>query len=889
MAQRTLSCQVAAEVRCGGLLVAFADGPRPFPEPGAEPVYAADRGFDIGEIRLDLTVSPTGGTLVGVAEIDVQPLPAGLGPVVLDMDDLSLDGVEDASGTPLAHRYGDGFLRIEGLPAEGGTVRVRYHGRPVRGMYFTGPTAAHPDRQAMAWTQCQDEDGHFIFPCLDQPGIKHPWRVVVHVEDAQAEAFTVVGNGRLVSREGATWTWEQAEAMPAYLATVVVGRMAIVEDGEVDGCPIRYLVPERDVHGAPADLDGVRRVFGRTPEMVAFLAERVGVAYPWPRYDQVVVHEFIFGGMENIAATTLTDAMLTDERAALDNEFDDLVVHELMHQWFGDLVTCQDWSQGWLNEGWATFSEQLWKSHAESAEEGDFHGWHALSNYLAEDSGRYRRAIVSYRYREPIDVFDRHLYEKGSLVLRTLRAELGESAFWSGTRSYLDAHAHRPVHTHDFQQAMERASGRNLDRFFRQWVLGAGHPQLKVELSHADGLLSVQISQSQQAGPVADDPEQVVAEAFAFGLPLTVVHGDVRQVHRLPVKARKGGFTLPCAEAPDRVEVDPGLSLLCDLTVKAPRDWLVSSLRSDPGVVGRIRAARALAEEGSPAALAALAQALGEEPFWGVRTELAALLGKHGGTTARAALVAGLSDAHPKVRRAVIESMSGLRFPEVAQAVQTIAREGDPSVLVEGAALVVAGGLVARGDIGEVRADDVVALLREAVHRESWTDILAQRALDGLSRTRRPEVLEVLVEHTGLAHPERVRAVAAQGLGRLADEVPVVRRAAVDRLVDLALEAGWRVRYFALMALGGARDQRAQAVLTEVHATALEGRLRRTAWESSQRLSKASEDPVGDLRGELEKLREESRGLRDRLDKIEGKDQAEAKPSEAEAKPSEAR
>lgn len=890
------SCLVEAEGRCGGLRTwAARGGAQAFPEPGTPPSFAPDRGFDVDRIDLDLTVAPERGELAGVALIHVRPLPAGLGPVALDLDDVTVDAVEaEADGAAVADlrwRYGDGRLVVQGLPPPGGVVRVRYHGRPVRGMYFTGPTAAHPDRQPMAWTQCQDEDGHYIFPCLDAPGIKHPWRITVRVDAPEAEAWTVVGNGHLAARDGAAWTWHQDEPIPAYLVTVVVGRMVVVEDEPVAAepgrsVPVRYVVPAIDVSGQPADEAQVRRVFGRTPAMIAFLGQQLGTPYPWPRYDQVIVHDFIFGGMENAAATTLTDLMLTDARAALDNDYDDLVVHELMHQWFGDLVTCQDWSQGWLNEGWATYSESLWKDHAESADEADLHRWDAMAAYLDEDGSRYRRAIVSYRFRQAIDVFDRHLYQKASLVLHTLRGELGEAAFWAGVRDYLALHRYAPVHTRDFQRALERTSGRNLDRFFRERILGAGHPQLEVKLAHEDGLLTVQVEQKQAAGPVAEDPEHVVAEAFELVLPLVIVQGDARTAVRLRLRERKHGFAFPCAEAPDRVEVDARFSTLAEVTVKAPRDWLVGSLRRDDGVVGRIRAARALVEDGSPQAIAAVAAALATEPCWGVRAELATLLGKHGDGAARQALLGALADPHPKARRAVVSALTGLRHPDVAAALARLARDGDPSVQVEGAALVAVGQQVRLGDVGEssaearhpgLAADDALALLREAVHRESWVDLLTQRALDGLSRTRRAEVLDVLVEHTGAAHPERVRAAAAQGLGRLAGEVDAVRRPAVDRLVELARDPTWRVRYFALSALGGARDPRALGVLHEVHSTALEGRLRRTAWEASRQLAKAAEDPVAALRDELEKLREESQKLRGRVEELE----ARAKAGEA--------
>lgn len=165
--------------------------------------------------------------------------------------------------------------------------------------------------------------------------------------------------------------------MPAYLFTMVVMKMDIHGDAW-DGIPVRYVVP------LGTDAGMVQRVFGKTPAMVGFLSGLFG-RYPWPRYDQVVVHDFIFGGMENIAATTLIDMVFTDERAALDYDAEDLIVHELGHQWFGDLVTCQDWSQGWLNEGWATYIEYLWFARDHGQDDADWHLWENLGMYLGED------------------------------------------------------------------------------------------------------------------------------------------------------------------------------------------------------------------------------------------------------------------------------------------------------------------------------------------------------------------------------------------------------------------------------------------------------------------------------------------------------------------------
>ena len=199
--------------------------------------------------------------------------------------------------------------------------------------------------------------------------------------------------------------------------------------------------------------------------------------------------------MENVAATTLTDLVITDERAALDWDAESLIAHELAHN--GLETSTSDWSQGYLNEAWATYSEILWKDEDLGKEEAEYHLYGDLKNYLSECVSRYKRPIVSYQFREPIDMFDRHLYEKAALVVHTLRTVLGETSFWAGVKNYLHDNAHQTVHTRDFQVAMENASGRNLDGFFHDWVLSPGHPALTVKTAWTKGLLKVTVTQRQ--------------------------------------------------------------------------------------------------------------------------------------------------------------------------------------------------------------------------------------------------------------------------------------------------------------------------------------------------------------------------------------------------------
>jgi len=804
---------------------------RAFAEPGVQPNYAPDRAYTIEQISLDLHIDPVARTLRGLARVRFTAMPISAGKFALDLDELTVDTVTDAAGNPLEWKHADGKLTI---PACDEAI-ICWRGSPRRGLYFVGPHPSEPHREPEAWSQCQDEDAHFIFPCFDHPSMKHAFVTQVTVP----EGYTCVGNGRLRGREGDRWTWEQIEPMPAYLWTVVVMKAEIVTDSW-DGIPLRYVVPA----GTPEAL--TKQAFGRTPDMIAFLSDLYG-RYPWPRYDQVVVHDFIFGGMENTAATTLLDLVLTDI-PELEWDPDELIVHEMAHQWFGDLLTCQDWSQGWLNEGWATYTEYLWNAHQRGADQASYALWEQLGAYLHEDGDRYRRPIVSYLFREPIDVFDRHLYEKGALVLHTLRTELGETAFWAGVELYLRRHRYDTVHTRNFQRAMEDATGRNLDRFFAQWLMSPGHPCLEVTVSHGDGLVQVQVKQTQEGDGVPD----------AFSVPLQVGFRD--RAHTVTVDQRERGFSFPSAEAPDFVRVDGDFKVLADIKLKAPRSWLLAQLDRDPGVVGRIRAAKALAEEGSLEAVEALAAAVKRDPFWGVRAEIADLLGERGGEVATRALIEALEDSSARVRKRAATALGGVRRPEVVPAL--LAHADEANILVEGE--------IARA-LGRLRAPEARARCEALLSRPSWSEVLRCRAIEGLGALRDAAVMPTVLGCSNEDQPARARAAACSAIARLGNEVEGVRTDAVERLVILAEDANFRVQVAAINALGTLRDARATAVLERAHASAGDGRCRRLAWEAltNIREGRNTAEGLSALRAQVDGMSDENKRLRDRLDRMD--------------------
>ncbi len=824
-----------------------ADAPMPFAEPGIDPHYAPDRAVRIEHIDLFLSLFPEERRFVGRATLTVRPLACYGGSFAFDLDEVRVTSVTDGSGAPLEHVYGDGQLRILAATAPE-QVKVAWEGaNPARGLFFTGPVAHAPHRQPSAWTQCQDEDGHFVFPCHDHPGAKHSWALEVE----GPAGYTLLSNGAEAERgsraDGRVWArFAMPEPMPAYLVTLVAAMLSCVEDEAVDGRPVRYYVPV-------GEEENTVRSFGRTPAMIRFLQDRLGVAYPWPRYDQVVVHEFIFGGMENVACTTMADILLVDEKAELEWSPDSLVVHELAHQWFGDLVTCQDWSQGWLNESWATYVEAMWWEHVHDEAEATWYRHQTALGYHAEASGRYRRPIVSYDFREPIDVFDRHLYNKGSCVLWTLRGELGTEPFFGAVKAYLEANAHGTVHTRDFQRALEQHTGRNLDGFFHQWIHGAGHPVVEVKLGKGEGLATVTVKQKQEG----DD----VAPAFRFQLHLEVVHTDGRITpFVLPIAERERTWALPVSDV-KTVRVDPGYRVLAEITLKGPESWLLPLL-ADPCPVLASRAAEALVDDGGITAIDAVRRAAGEHPFGPVRGGMVKLLAKRNTAADRDLAIAVLADdPEPRARRMAAEALGASQDEEAATALLAALGTDLPTWQLQGAVLV---------SLGQTRDPRAVQALKAHLATASWVDIIRQRALAGLGHTRDLDVLPTLLEASSSGTP-RAQSAAAAAMASLVEHHPDARAQVRERLEAMLSTGGFRVRNAAISALGSLQDPASLGALGRVHRSDPDGRTRRMAYEAMVKVRKGRDAgaAMGALQRRLDALADENATLRERVDKLE--------------------
>ena len=314
--------------------------------------------------------------------------------------------------------------------------------------------------------------------------------------------------------------------------------------------------------------------------------------YPYARYAQTFVADFIFGGMENISATTLTDTSLLDKRASLDADADGLLAHELAHQWFGDLLTCRDWSHGWLNEGFATYFEALFTEHNKGIDEFRYELYQNAQIYMGEDAGRYRRPIVNNVYHEPIDLFDRHLYEKGSLVLHMIRTVLGDELWWKAIRHYVEKHRSTNVTTPDLQRAIEIG-----DR--PQHRLAVRRVRLPRRPSGVQA--RVRVGRRREAGEAQRHAD--AGREGLVGLPPAGrrrLHGRRQDARVQGADRREGAQLLLRAARRSRrwCASTPATTSSRRVEFKRGKDMLLYQLKNDDDVVGRIDAAKELAKLG---------------------------------------------------------------------------------------------------------------------------------------------------------------------------------------------------------------------------------------------------------------------------------------------------
>ncbi len=855
------------------------NGHKSFELPGARPHYSPDRPGQVTHIFLDLTLNIAKQQCQGTCTLQLTLLRNGIDKLILDAVNLNILSVEvdeveqkfDYDGQKLQIYQPTGMVAGQLVKL---TIAYSLE-QPQRGLYFINPDKDYPDKPTQVWTQGEDEDSRFWFPCFDYPGQLATSEIRVRVP----KNFLVISNGELINTQETgkdkIYHWSQTQPHPTYLMTLAVGNFAEIQD-EWNGKPVTYYVEK-------GREDDARRSMGKTPQMIEFFSTKFGYPYPFPKYAQVCVDDFIFGGMENTSTTLLTDRCLLDERAALDNRnTESLVAHELAHQWFGDLVVIKHWSHAWIKEGMASYAEVLWLEQEYGRDDAAYYRLNEARSYFTEDSSRYKRPIVTHIYREAIELYDRHLYEKGACVYHMLRAELGDELFFQAIQTFVQTNAYQTVETIDLLRSIDQATGRNMLFLFDQFVYRGGHPEYQVSYAWDEDSKLAKVTVCQTQVPEGVDSNH--QDLFDLKLPISFGYAQSKKSSDRPkipvfvvrIQEREQSFYFPLTEKPDFVSFDVGNHYLKKVTLDYALPELKAQLKFDPDPLSRIYAAEALAKKGGLEAVKALTDALKNEKFWGVRVEVAKNLAEIKLNQAVDSLILGLKDEDARVRRAVVEALAEIKTKESFKALKPLAEKGDQSYYVEAAAIRALGAIAGTIFMEKPKEEKVLKLLKSVLtERPGWNEIVRGSAIGGLSQMKTSETaLELVLEYTALGVPQALRLAAIRALGPISvgqNSTNVER--ILQRLGELARESFFLIQGAVVSALGQMETTKAIGIISSLLEQTTDGRIRRMAEEAMEKVQKnaGAERAVKQLRQEIDQLKKDNQDLKSRLENLEAK------------------
>lgn len=746
--------------------------------------YPPHRAADMTHMKLGITIADM-NTREFKAEQSFKLSPLGWDLETLDLDAkaLTIEGVS-CEGRSASFTHDGRKLSITFDPpvplGQEATLVIHYTAsNPPQGLVWNIESRDYPGRAAQLHTQGQPETNSYWFPCHDFPND----RMTTELEVTVPAGFVVSSNGKLlgVKREALpgpgttrlapyeTFHWMQDKPHVSYLVTLVVGKFDMVDLG-TPALPIPVYVP-------PGRAGDVARTYGKTPEMIDIFGKLLDEPYPWDRYAQVLVWGFNNGGMENTSATTLYDTAIFSEESARDRDLNGLISHELAHQWFGDLITCNSWEHIWLNEGWATYMTPLWQERTAAPLGGrDVYDTTIRAYFdgvIGGDTGSApdTPGMVSKVYSHPWETFRRgaNPYGKGASVLHMLRRRLGDDAFFAGVRLYLDRFKFKTVETSDFRRCLEEVSGESLERFFGQWCERPGVPNVVVtqDFDPRSRVLTLNAEQKQTIN--GDNP------AFALSIPVwisTTSEPNGRWI-TIEMDAKTASATTTLDSEPTIIAVDPELTCLMNFDMEQSPDRWMEQVRRGPTHAAKIQAIRALGKPDRPGASDAMMKlAMDTNAPESLRNEAANALASKGDLN-RVETLALARLNKPGLRETVYRGLARVvgMTPEEGSSrtrgrVVNMLREaaaGDKSTRVRAAAL---------RSLGDLKAAAGLDVMLASTRVESQDDELRQAALDAMAAADLPEGLGAAMT---LAKPgvlTRTRANAVSVIGRLAKHNP---------------------------------------------------------------------------------------------------------------------
>ena len=520
------------------------------------PDFNRPHAYDVQNYTIRASFDRVNKKVFGDTTVSLKPLKADFRSVDLDAVDITFQSVKlDPAGIDLQYKIVPGKIVITLDKAYTSddliAIRMKYSATPVKGVYFRDPESGQgiAEHSAQVWSQGEAEEARYWIPSFDFPSDKATSEEYLTAEKGE----TVVGNGELLGKDentDGTETWHYKMPVPhsTYLISFVIGKYSRIDD-KYNDIPLGFYV-------YPGKEATARKAFGDTKKMIGAFEELTGVKFPYNKYDQTLVAKFQFGGMENITATTMADG----EIFFADFDFGksvviDLVSHELSHSWFGDLVTCKNWAELWLNEGFATYMEAAYREKAFGHDDYVRKIRSDAAEFLVDDTiNKHRYGLFNLQARDVDSLFDNAsvTYHKGGVVLYMLREQVGTENFWKAINTYLNRYKFGNVESTDLRKVMEETSGQDLGWFFDQWVYGVGAPRLSVRQVYNPRAKTLRLTFTQVQKPDPNAPA-------VYRMPMDVSYKVNGKTETKPISITKriDTFTIPAAAKPTDVVIDP--------------------------------------------------------------------------------------------------------------------------------------------------------------------------------------------------------------------------------------------------------------------------------------------------------------------------------------------
>ncbi|MFN8336893.1 MAG: M1 family aminopeptidase, partial [Cyclobacteriaceae bacterium] len=520
---------------------------------------SAEKVHDLVHTKLEARFDYAKSQMLGKVWITLKPHFYTTDSLKLDAKGMDLRAVQLVSSTnvPLKYAYDGWVIKIKldkpYTRNDKYTIYIDYTAKPnelkvkgsaaindAKGLYFINPTGADKNKPTQIWTQGETEATSAWCPTIDKPNQKTTSEILMVVPDK----YVTLSNGKLVSQtknadRTRTDHWKMELPHAPYLFFMGVGDYAIVKDS-YNGMEVNYYVEKEYASVA-------KKIFGNTPEMIAFFEKVTGVKYPWVKYSQMTARDYVSGAMENTTATLHQEGAQQDARELVDeNSWEGTIAHELFHQWFGDYVTAESWSNLTVNESFADYSEYLWLEHKYGADDAGAENFTQMQSYLGQPE-ESEKDLVRFYYDDKEEMFDLVSYQKGGRILHMLRQVVGDSAFFKGLNKYLTDNKFGTGEAHQLRLALESVSGRDLNWFFNQWYFGYGHPVVDISYAYDDAAKKVSVTINQMQG---ED------NLFELPLDIDVYNGAQKVRYSVWLNEKSETFTFPYTTRPDLVNVD---------------------------------------------------------------------------------------------------------------------------------------------------------------------------------------------------------------------------------------------------------------------------------------------------------------------------------------------